>query len=630
MKDETVVLEAQSTPCDHHAIQHWGDGHFAMNDQGDLVVRHHPHESGVRLASIVQEAEALGLSLPLLIRFNDLLHQRVGKISKAFAKARQDLNYQGEYQLVYPIKANQESEVVTALLNSPPYNLGLEAGSKPELLAVMGVLNQHPSVIVCNGYKDATYIRAALIAQSMGHRVFIVIEKLSEWAIIQQESQRLGLRPLVGVRIRLISKSAGLWENSGGEKSKFGLSATHLLALLAQMSADDKLDCLQMMHCHMGSEIAKIADIAECMQEIGQYFIALSRQGVRLNTLDLGGGLSVDYQGTHSDTGCSMNYGLYEYAATILSAIQKLCREAGLTEPTIITESGRALTAHHAVMITNIIGVEHAYQQGPDGSSHEISVLEEMRTLHRRLNSTPVAESYAKSVALVSSAQQHFIQGGLSLQDKAQAESLFQNICHDLQAHLDVNLDLNPALEAELSERLAAKVFCNLSFFQSLPDAWALNQIFPVLPITQLLNQPQIHCILGDLTCDSDGTLKRYVSNGRLSSTLLLPAYEQDNPYYLGFFLIGAYQEILGNLHNLFGDTHSVAVRLEGDSGFSLLQPKKGDSVADVLSTAHFNCEQLLLSCKQQLERSDLSAEKIQSYWTELSTIFSQSTYLRV
>lgn len=291
----------------YYHIKHWGDGYFAMNEQGEIIVRKYPDDTSVTLLAIVQEAELSGLSLPLLIRFNDILHDRVTKIYSAFDQARQTLAYRGQYQLVYPIKVNQEWAVVKELLNSQTHTLGLEAGSKPELLAVIGMLSQKKSVIICNGYKDSTYIRAALIAQKMGHTVFIVIEKIAEWDIIEQESNRLGIRPQIGVRIRLVSKGAGLWEDTGGEKSKFGLSAAQVLLLVSRMTHSGMLDCLQMMHCHMGSEIANIQDIGDCMQEISQYYIALHQLAVPIHTLDVGGGLSVDYEGTQSATGCSMN-----------------------------------------------------------------------------------------------------------------------------------------------------------------------------------------------------------------------------------------------------------------------------------------------------------------------------------
>ncbi len=617
---------------EYYHIKHWGDDYFAMNDQGELTVRKPSDDSAVTLLAIVQEAERAGLTLPLLIRFNDILHDRVTKIYSAFDQAKQSLNYKGHYQLVYPVKVNQKCSVVKELVNIPNHNLGLEAGSKPELLSVMGILGQKKSVIICNGYKDSTYIRAALIAQKMGHTVFIIIEKISEWDIIERESRQLGIRPQIGVRIRLVSKSAGLWEDSGGEKSKFGLSAVQVLSLVSKMTHNDWLDCLQMMHCHMGSGIANLHDISVCMQEISQYFIALRKLSVPIHTLDVGGGLGVDYEGTQSASGCSMNYSLYDYAVCILSHIQRACMNAQLAEPDVISESGRALTAHHAVLITNITGIEDESEEMPVSAVEKDSVAEvlEMWRIYRSLPIDNPSQVYDSSSQLLSAAQTKFLHGDINLQDKAVIECLFKKICLNIQKSLISNLPIDKALQEQLAEKLAAKVFCNISFFQSLPDAWALGQVFPVAPLSQLLKRPLKHSILEDLTCDSDGTLKQYVGGSCLNSTCVLPEFDKNTPYLLGFFLVGAYQEILGNLHNLFGNTNSVTVSLHPKNHFSLDGIVSSDNVAHILGTADFDCKSLLLSCEQQLEQCDLSHEVRASYLNELSSIFSQSPYLRV
>jgi arginine decarboxylase len=499
-------------------------------------------------------------------------------------------------------------------------------------MAVIAMNTPPQALVICNGYKDSTYIRAALIAQKMGHTVYIIIDKLSEWNIIKQESRRLRIHPQVGVRIRLVSKGTGLWENTGGEKSKFGLSAAQVLQLVSEMSHSAMLDCLQIMHCHMGSEIANIQDINACMQEISQYYVALRKLNVPIHTLDLGGGLSVDYAGTQSATGCSMNYSLYDYASTILSNIQRICVGAQLPQPHIITESGRALTAHHAVLITNITDVELGYEEIilPVNQTHTAPEVLEMWQHYQSLSSCLPSEVYAAAYQSLIKTQHHFLQGTISLQNKAIIESLFKKICLTTHNTLDTTQAIDCSVYEQLSERLAAKVFCNLSFFQSMPDAWALNQVFPVAPISQLLNKRSMPSILEDLTCDSDGTLSHYVGGGCVNSTIALPKFDKNSSYNLGFFLVGAYQETLGNLHNLFGDTSSIAVTLRGDGQFSLLNRSEGDTVSSVLSAAQFDCKTLLLSYQQQLKQSDLPDHIIQSYLTELSTIFSQSTYLRV
>nr|WP_019216335.1 biosynthetic arginine decarboxylase [Legionella tunisiensis] len=339
-------------------INNWGEGYFNINAAGNIAICKTPEEKGVELQAIVNAANRAGLQLPLLIRFTDILHDRVVKLNEAFAQAIEENDYRGSYKLVYPIKVNQEYCVVREILKEPRYPVGLEAGSKPELMAVIGLLGQTPSTIVCNGYKDSSYIRTALIAQQMGHEVFIVIEKRSELDIILKESTRLDIRPKIGVRIRLVTKGAGKWENTGGAKSKFGLNAEQVLELVNQLRAHDSLDCLQLMHCHLGSQIANIHDIRHCMQEVARYYVELRRLNAPISTVDVGGGLGVDYEGTRSNTGCSMNYSVKEYATNILLALRPLCEEAGMPEPNLISESGRALTAHHAVLISNITDVE--------------------------------------------------------------------------------------------------------------------------------------------------------------------------------------------------------------------------------------------------------------------------------
>lgn len=339
-------------------IDNWGEGYFNINPYGNIAVSKNPADKGVELQAIVNAASRAGLQLPLLIRFTDILHDRVLKLNKAFAEAIKENNYSGSYKLVYPIKVNQEYTVVREILKAPEYSVGLEAGSKPELMAVIGLLGQTPSTIVCNGYKDSCYIRTALIAQQMGHEVFIVIEKRSELDIILKESARLDIKPKIGLRIRLVTKGAGKWENTGGAKSKFGLNAEQVLDMVNQLKSQNYLDCLQLMHCHLGSQIANIHDIRHCMQEVARYYIELRHLQAPINTIDVGGGLGVDYEGTHSSSECSMNYSIKEYATNILLALRPLCEEANMPEPNLISESGRALTAHHAVLVTNITDVE--------------------------------------------------------------------------------------------------------------------------------------------------------------------------------------------------------------------------------------------------------------------------------
>lgn len=622
---EPIVNEDNS-----YNIANWGEGYFSINEQGNIEISKHPGDVGVELQTIVNAANRAGLQLPLLIRFTDILHDRVAKLYEAFAQAIEEIDYRGTYQLVYPIKVNQEQCVIRELLKAPAHAIGLEAGSKPELMAVIGMLGKALSTIVCNGYKDNSYIRMALIAQQMGHTVFIVIEKQSELAIILHEAARLTIKPSIGIRIRLMTKGAGKWANTGGSKSKFGLNAEQVIEVVAQLKEHDLLDCLQLMHCHLGSQIANIHDIRHCMQEVSRYYAELHHLNAPITTIDVGGGLGVDYEGTRSSTDCSMNYGLKEYATNILLAIRHVCEEKKIPEPNIISESGRALTAHHAVLVTNITDVEIVKKNRklPNIDASGSHVIRDIWDTYQSIEHSLPSEIFNYATHSLKEAHSMFKHGVLSLEEKANVEQLFTAICLDIQVKLDEKNPADQELHALISERMAAKIFCNLSFFQSLPDAWAIGQIFPVAPITQLNNLPLMHSILQDLTCDSDGTIKQYTGRACIEKTLELPIFDDKNPYALAFFLVGAYQEILGNLHNLFGDTNSLDVKLLGDGQFEINDLVSGDTVTNVLNFAHFDTKKLLQSYEQQLLNTTLSQDTIHAYLNELRSIFSQLTYL--
>lgn len=611
-------------------IENWGEGYFRINSKGNIEISKKPGNQGVELQAIIDAADRAGLHLPLLIRCSDILHDRVQRIYQAFTQAREDSDYAGNYQLVYPIKVNQEQSVVRELLKSPDNRIGLEAGSKPELMAVIGMLGDQQSTIVCNGYKDNSYIRTALIAQQMGHNVFIVIEKKSELDIILKESARLQVKPTLGVRIRLVSKSAGKWENTGGVKSKFGLNAKQVLELIFQLKANDMLDCLQLMHCHLGSQIANIHDIRHCMQEVARYYIELRQLNAPINTIDVGGGLSVDYEGTRSNKGCSMNYSLIEYATHIMLALKHLCQESEIPEPDLISESGRALTAHHAVLISNITDIEIINKAPvlPEISEDDSHVIRDIYDTYQAITDSSPTEIYNYAAHSLNEAHSLFKHGVISLQEKAKVEAFYTNICMEIKDKLDEENPSEMALLMRINECMAAKIFCNISFFQSIPDAWAIGQIFPVAPISQLDRTLSMHSILQDLTCDSDGTIKQYPGSSCVTTTLMLPSYDVNNPYNIGFFLVGAYQEILGNLHNLFGDTNSLDVKLSDDGQFELNDLVSGDTVTNVLNFAHFDTKKLIQSYEKQLIKSELPKEKTLSYLNELRSIFSQLTYL--
>ncbi len=612
-------------------INHWGEGYFHVNPAGNIEISQQGAEKGIELQAIVHAASRAGLQLPLLIRFTNILHDRVLRLYQAFSLAIEETAYSGKYQLVYPIKVNQEYCVVRELLNAPNHSIGLEAGSKPELMAVIGLLGQHgPTTIVCNGYKDSGYIRAALIAQQMGHTVFIIIEKRSELDIILRESARLSIKPLLGVRIRLVNKCLGKWENTGGAKSKFGLNAEQVLDLVHHLKTQNALDCLQLMHCHLGSQIANIHDIRNCMQEVSRYYIELRRLNAPINTIDVGGGLAVDYEGTRSNTDCSMNYSVNEYATNILLTVRDLCLEAEMPEPNIISESGRALTAHHAVIVTNITDIDVASKtpQLPIIEPDESRVILDIWDTYQVMTNHSPMEVYHYAEHALNEAHSMFKHGVISLTEKAKVEQLYTTICLEIQQRLDDTIPGDRELIESLNERLAAKLFCNLSFFQSIPDAWAIGQIVPIAPITQLAEKRCMHGILQDLTCDSDGTLKKYTGESGITSTLLLPRFNENKPYDIAFFLVGAYQEILGNLHNLFGDTNSMDVKLTMNGGFEINDLVSGDTITNVLNLAHYDTKKLLQSYEKQLIQTELPDEQIQTYLNELRSIFTKLTYL--
>lgn len=624
MNNETLIEQ------NLYNIEHWGEGYFSINGHGNIEISKTPGVKGVELKAIVDAARRAGLNLPLLIRCTNILHDRVRRIYSAFNESIIENEYTGSYQLVYPIKVNQEQCVVRELLKAPAHTIGLEAGSKPELMAVIGMLGTQHSTIVCNGYKDHSYIRTALIAQQMGHKVFIVIEKKSELDFILQESARLKVKPTLGVRIRLVSKSAGKWENTGGAKSKFGLNAKQVLELIHDLKQHDLLDCLQLMHCHLGSQIANIQDIRHCMQEVARYYVELRQLNAPISTIDVGGGLSVDYEGTHANKGCSMNYSLNEYATHILLAIKYLCVEAGIPEPNIISESGRALTAHHAVLISDITDIELIDKAPalPTITEEDSHVIRDIYDTYLAITDSTPSEIYNYAEHSLNEAHSLFKHGVISLQEKAKVEAFYTNINMQLKDRLDESNPGEQELLQKINETMAAKIFCNISFFQSIPDAWAIGQIFPVAPISQLTTPPNMHSILQDLTCDSDGTLKHYLGSSAVTSTLLLPQYNPKNPYAIGFFLVGAYQEILGNLHNLFGDTNSLDVKLFDDGRFELDDLVSGDTVTNVLNYAHFDTKKLIQSYEKQLIHAELPREVMLSYLNELRSIFSQLTYL--
>ncbi len=626
--NQTNIQQAR----DIYNIAHWSEGYFDVGEDGHL--RAFPDgkrdQPGISLPDIIKKMLAEGLSLPVLVRFNDILKHRLDNMRTAFANAIQEEHYTGGYLGVYPIKVNQQRRVVEELMRHGGQQIGLEAGSKPELLAVLALSINPNSTIICNGYKDREFIRLALIGRKLGHRVYIIIEKLSEVNLILEEAEKLQIEPLIGVRVRLASIAKGKWQNTGGEKSKFGLSPVQVLQIVEQLRAVKQLHLLQLVHFMLGSQVANIRDIQNGMQEGMRFYSELRSMGAPITCVDVGGGLGVDYEGTRSRSFCSINYSIQEYANNIVRILKEICDQKNLPHPLIITESGRALTAHHAMLILNITDIEQitvAPDIAPAKNSEHLAIQHLWRD-YQNTNERAVLEIYHDACHWVAEAQSMFNHGNISLLERAHAEQIYQAICLRVREQLQPVHRAHREVLDELNEKLADKVFANFSLFQSLPDIWAFDQIFPIMPLSDL-NQPITRRgVLQDMTCDSDGRVDFYVDGQSLQTTLPMPAFTAGHPYYLGVFLVGAYQEILGDMHNLFGDTDSVHVQLTKNGGFELVQPVRGDTVADMLRYVHFAPEELLKSYQTQLQASSLPASLQQEYLIELEAGLNGYTYL--
>jgi arginine decarboxylase len=617
---------------DIYNIAHWSDGYFDINENGELIA--YPNgkrdNGAINLLELTQAIHNLGLAMPTLVRFTDILTHRFDSLRNAFTQAIAENNYQAKFTGVYPIKVNQQRRVVEAIIKHGEEPVGLEAGSKPELMIVLA-LSTRGSVVVCNGYKDREYIRMALIGQRLGYKVYIILEKLSELATILEEARKMQVTPCLGIRVRLASMGAGKWQDTGGEKSKFGFSAVQVLQVIERLKAASALDNLQLLHFHLGSQIANILDIQRALREGGRYYVELRALGVPIHTVDVGGGLGVDYEGTHSRSFCSMNYSIQEYANNIVYTLAEVCNEKDVPHPNIITESGRAMTAHHALLITNVIDVERAFipeETILPAQPEDTEVIKNLWESYSNLSERSALEAYHDACYWISEVRSTYLHGIISLAVCARAEQLYLAICHRVRQLLKPSIRAHREIIDELNEKLADKYFTNFSLFQSLPDTWAIDQIFPILPLSGLQNKPDRRGILQDITCDSDGRIECYVDGQGVETTLPLLPFVQDQPYLIGIFLVGAYQEILGDLHNLFGDTDSVHVELTKNGGYQLVHPLQGDTVESVLRYVQFDAKDLLQSYRQQFAQAGLSAEETQNCLQELIAGLHGYTYL--
>ena len=577
-------------------IEGWGSGYFGINSEGHMVVR--PGKSSqhtIDLKNLVDDIQAKGYSLPVLIRFSDILKSSIAELADAFQTASREHNYTGTYHGVYPIKVNQQRQVVEEIVKfGRPYNIGLEAGSKPELHAILAIMDNPEALLICNGYKDEAFIRLALMGQKLGKKVFIVVERLSELKIIVRVSKELDIRPNIGLRIKLVTAGSGRWASSGGENSKFGLSPIELVEALDIAKEENIVDCIRLIHFHLGSQITNIRRIKTSLKEICRYYSELMRQGFNIEYIDVGGGLGVDYDGSRSTFASSANYTVQEYANDVVYHLYEICEEEDLPHPNIISESGRALTAYHSMLVFNVLdvasfpGLDHDLTIGDEAPT----VVQDLHYVWGQASNKNIIESWHDAVDLKDQAQNQFFLGLISLKDRAQADQLFWGICRKIQ-DMASRLKYMPDELKNLPQKMADKYFCNFSVFQSLPDSWAIDQVFPIVPIQRLNEEPTRQGTLMDLTCDSDGVIDGFIGAQNTEKTLPLHPVQPGEPYRIGIFLTGAYQEILGDLHNLFGDTNTVHISMNKDGTLKYEQIIEGENVADVLDYVQFRADEL-------------------------------------
>ena len=612
-----------------YSIPHWAEGYFDVDAAGRIVVAPKGAQGpAIPLPDVVDAARAKGAKLPLLVRFPDILGDRLGKLQAAFAQARQDWDYAGGYTAVYPIKVNQHAAVAGTLASHHGEGFGLEAGSKPELMAVLA-LSRPGGLIVCNGYKDREYIRLALIGRKLGLQTYIVIEKPSELKLALEEAAALGVRPGLGVRMRLASLGAGKWQNSGGDKAKFGLDPRQLLTLWKELRDAGMGDCLELLHFHMGSQISNVRDIAAGMREATRYFVELSHQGAKISRVDVGGGLGIDYEGTRSRSYNSVNYGIHHYASSIVQPLAEACRAEGLPPPRIITECGRAMTAHHAVLVANVTEVERAPEgRVPEPHDDESHPVRQLRELHGEMAGRPAVEVFHEAAQAHAEGLSLYALGQLDLVQRARIDDLFYAIAHAVKARLTYDEKSHRDLLDELNERLVDKYFVNFSVFESMPDVWAIDQVFPIVPIERLDEAPTRRGVIADMTCDSDGKIDTYVENEDLDSSLPLHELRPGQSYRLGFFLVGAYQEILGDIHNLFGDTDAVEVRVTATGGHAITQQRRGDTTDVMLDYVGYRLDDLRRIYKARVGAVDIGPTEAARLNAELEAGLTGYTYL--
>ena len=577
-------------------IKGWGASYFDINEEGNVSVSPCKDEAQIDLREIVDELSLRDVTPPLLLRFPDILDNRIEKTANCFKRAAEEYEYKAQNFIIYPIKVNQMQPVVEEIIShGRKFNLGLEAGSKPELHAVIAVQCQSDSLIICNGYKDQSYIELALLAQKMGKRIFIVVEKLNELDIIARAAKKLNVKPNLGIRIKLASSGSGKWAESGGDASKFGLTSSELLYALRILDEKGLHDSLRLIHFHIGSQITKIRRIQTALREAAQFYINLHKMGYNVDFVDCGGGLGVDYDGTRSaNSESSVNYSIQEYVNDCVYTFVDAANKNDIAHPNIITESGRSLTAHHSVLVIDVLETASLPEMPEEfeakDSDHQL--VKDLYEIWDNLNSKNMLEDWHDAEQIRDEALELFSHGIVDLKTRAEIESMYWSVCHEINT-LSKQMKHVPEELRNIDKLLADKYFCNFSLFQSLPDSWAIDQLFPIMPIQRLTERPTRNATLQDITCDSDGKIANFVKEGHLSHVLPLHALRRNEPYYLGVFLVGAYQEILGDMHNLFGDTNAVHVSVK-DGHYHIDQIIDGETVEEVLDYVQYNPKKLV------------------------------------
>ena len=577
-------------------IKGWGVNYFGINDKGHVYVSPKKDNVQIDLQAVMEDLETRHMGAPMLLRFPDILDTRIQSTSACFEKASKEYQYKADHYIVFPIKVNQMRPVVEEIIShGAKYNIGLEAGSKPELHAVLATHMDSDSIVVCNGHKDQSFIEMALLAQKMGKRLFLVVEKLPELKVIAETAAALGVRPNLGVRIKLASSGAGKWQESGGDASKFGLNSSELLQALQLLDEMGLRDCLKLIHFHIGSQITKIRRISTALREAAQYYVQLHKLGFKIEFVDCGGGLGVDYDGTRSsNSASSVNYSIQEYINDCVYTFVDAANKNNIPHPNIITEGGRSLTAHHSVLVIDVLESVSAammpedFQPAPD--DHQL--VHDLTEIWDKLSQRSMLEDLHDAEDIREEALDLFRHGIIDLKTRAQIESIYWAISHEV-AELAHHQKHVPDELRNLDKRMADKYFCNFSLFQSMPDSWGIDQLFPIMPLARLKEQPTRSATIQDITCDSDGKVSAYVNGGQQTSYLPLHTVREGEHYYIGVFLVGAYQEILGNMHNLFGDTNAVHITVDGD-GYSIDKAIDGETVADVLEYVQYDPKKLV------------------------------------